>query len=258
MFAIRELKKAASIEEAWTLNQKKANRIIGGMGWMKMQSKAVAVAIDLSDLGLDTIQEEETQFVLGAMVTLRQIETNQRLNEVFHGAFREAVRHIVGIQFRNCATIGGSIWMRFGFSDPLTLLLALDTEVVLYTKEGLKTLPLEEFTKQPYNRDVLVELHVKKTITNVAYETMRNTATDIPVLAAAVAEKDGQWRASVGARPGKAALVTAEQPEMLVEKVQALTYHGNIRGSERYRRHLAGVLVKRCAAVAAEGGKASC
>ena len=38
---------------------------------------------------------------------------------------REAVRHIVGVQFRNCATVGGSVYGRFGFSDVLTLLLAL-------------------------------------------------------------------------------------------------------------------------------------
>ena len=36
------------------------------------------------------------------------------------GAVREAVRHIVGVQFRNCATVGGSIYGRFGFSDVLT------------------------------------------------------------------------------------------------------------------------------------------
>ncbi|MFQ7552525.1 MAG: FAD binding domain-containing protein [Blautia marasmi] len=47
------------------------------------------------------------------------------------GAIRESLRHIVGVQFRNCATVGGSIWGRFGFSDVLTMLLALDTEVEL-------------------------------------------------------------------------------------------------------------------------------
>ena len=45
---------------------------------------------------------------------------------------REAVRSIVGVQFRNLATVGGSIWGRFGFSDVLTLFLALDTRVLLY------------------------------------------------------------------------------------------------------------------------------
>ena len=37
MMTIREYKKAESLEEAYQLNQKKANRIIGGMLWLKMQ-----------------------------------------------------------------------------------------------------------------------------------------------------------------------------------------------------------------------------
>ena len=39
----------------------------------------------------------------------------------------KSLRHIVGVQFRNCATIGGSIWGRYGFSDVLTMFLAMDT-----------------------------------------------------------------------------------------------------------------------------------
>ena len=34
MRVIREYKKAESLEEAWQLNQKKSNRVLGGMGWL--------------------------------------------------------------------------------------------------------------------------------------------------------------------------------------------------------------------------------
>ena len=40
--------------------------------------------------------------------------------------------HIVGVPFRNCATVGGSVFSRFGFSDLTCALLALDASVVLY------------------------------------------------------------------------------------------------------------------------------
>lgn len=66
------------------------------------------------------------------MTPLRELEINKRLNEYTHGAVRESLRHIVGVQFRNCATIGGSIWGRYGFSDVLTMFLAMDTWVELY------------------------------------------------------------------------------------------------------------------------------
>ena len=62
MLTIREYKKAESLEEAYTLNQKKSNRVIGGMIWLKMETLNVGTAIDLSGLGLDTIEETDTEF----------------------------------------------------------------------------------------------------------------------------------------------------------------------------------------------------
>ena len=71
MMTIREYKRVESLEEAWELNQKKANRVIGGMIWLKMSRGNVGTAIDISGLGLDQIEETEDAFEIGAMVTLR-------------------------------------------------------------------------------------------------------------------------------------------------------------------------------------------
>lgn len=159
MMTIREYKRAESLEEAWQLNQKKPNRILGGMIWLKMETINVGTAIDLSGLGLDTIEETEDSFSIGAMVTLRQLEQHPGLAAYTHGAMRETVRHIVGVQLRNLATVGGSIYSRFGFSDVLTMFLAMDCDVELY-KGGI--LPLHEYAQRPYDRDVLVRLIVKR------------------------------------------------------------------------------------------------
>ena len=115
MMTIREYARPATLEEAWQLNQKKPNRVLGGMLWLKMEKINVGTAIDLSALGLDTIEETDTEILIGAMATLRDLETNAALNAYTAGAVREAVRHIVGVQFRNCATVGGSIYGRFCF-----------------------------------------------------------------------------------------------------------------------------------------------
>ena len=155
MMTIREYKRAESLEEAWQLNQKKPNRILGGMIWLKMETINVGTAIDLSGLGLDAIEETEDSFSIGAMVTLRQLEQHPGLAAYTHGAMREAVRHIVGVQLRNLATVGGSIYSRFGFSDVLTMFLAMDCDVELY-KGGI--LPLQEYAQRPYDRDILVRL----------------------------------------------------------------------------------------------------
>ena len=144
MMTIREYKRAESLEEAWQLNQKRNNRVIGGMIWLKMENINVGTAIDLSGLGLDKIEETAEGFSIGAMVPLRQIELHEGLNAYTEGAVRESVRHIVGVQLRNLATVGGSIYSRFGFSDVLTMFLALNASVELY-KGGI--VPLSEYAQ---------------------------------------------------------------------------------------------------------------
>ena len=61
MLTIQNYVKAASLEEAYELNQKKSSRIIGGMLWLKMSHMRVQTAIDLSGLGLDFIEEDENE-----------------------------------------------------------------------------------------------------------------------------------------------------------------------------------------------------
>ena len=254
MRVIREYKRVESLEEAWQLNQKKSNRVLGGMVWLKMGKMQIGTAIDLSGLGLGTIEETEEEFRIGCMVTLRDLELAPGLHAYTDGAVRESVRHIVGVQFRNLATVGGSIYGRYGFSDVLTMFLAMDSYVELY-KGGV--IPLKEYAKMPYDRDILVRLIVKKEKAVFDYQSVRNSQTDFPVLTCAVAGTENGYRFSIGARPGKAVLfelTDADIREADVENVaeyaakcvkEQFETGSNTRGSAEYRKHLAGVLVKR-------------
>ena len=245
MFTIKNYVRAQSLEEAWTLNQKRSSRILGGMLWLKMGRGTVQTAIDLSDLGLDTIEETEDGFSIGAMVTLRQLEQHPGLNRYTQNAVQKAVKDIVGVQFRNCATVGGSVYGRFGFSDVLTL-LALDCDVELY-KAG--RMPIAQSAALPYDRDILTHVYIKKTPgLAVHYQSVRATQTDFPILTCAAARTaDGAYRFAIGARPMKAMLVCpTAAPDELPAAVQAAVPTGsNLRGSAAYRTHLVGVLVKR-------------
>ena len=108
MLNIQEYVRPQSLEEAYELVQNRKNIIVGGMLWLKMMNRSVEKAIDLCDLHLDTIEEDDEQFTIGAMVTLRQLETHAGLNAYTHDAMKHSVEHIIGVQFRNCATVGGS------------------------------------------------------------------------------------------------------------------------------------------------------
>ena len=231
------------------------------MLWTRLGKSTVTTAIDLCDLGLDTIEETAEEFSIGAMVSLRQLENHEGLSSYTQGAVKNAVKDIVGVQFRNMATVGGSIWGRFGFSDVLTVFLAMDTYVELY-KGGI--IPLQEFTAMKYDRDLLVRVIVKKAPGKFVYTSMRNQRTDFPVIACAVSQVDGKFRAVIGARPGKAMVVcddqglisgpvTAENAKAFAAHVAAVVPTGsNVRASAAYRTHLINVLTAR--AVAELGG----
>lgn len=252
MIKIREYVKAESLEEAWELNQKRSNKILGGMLWLRMGNRNVQKAIDLSGLGLDTIEETEEAFSIGAMVTLRQMELHKDLNACCENLLRDAVCDIVGTQFRNLATVGGSIFGRFGFSDVMTAFLALDSYVELY-KGGMVS--MEEFVKIKRDNDILVRVIVKKQKGHFVYLSHRNTRTDFPVLTVAVSDCGGMKRAVIGARPGIARLyeIEAWDEETAAHLVEKTDFQSNMRASDTFRRHLAGVLLSR--AFAAVQGK---
>lgn len=251
---IRNYVRAKSLEEAWQLNQNPKNRILGGMLWLRLGDKNINTAIDLCELGLNQIEETEEEFSIGAMVTLRTLELHESFNRYTQGAMKSSVKDIVGVQFRNMATIGGSIWGRFGFSDVLTFFLTLDCYVELY-HGGI--IPMEAFVAMNYNSDVLIRVIVKKRPGKYVYTSMRNQRTDFPVLACGVSCIEGEYRISVGARPAKAILLRDERGILsngICEEAarqfadyaaETVPTSGNLRGSKEYRTHLVRVLTER-------------
>lgn len=255
MITIQNYVRAKDLEEAYQLNQSRRNRILGGMLWMKMSKSSIGTAIDLCDLGLDTIEETPEQFSIGAMVTLRQLELHPGLNAYTQNAVKNAVKDIVGVQMRNLATLGGSLWGRFGFSDVLTVFLSMDSYVELY-KGGL--VPLSQFAAQKRDKDILVRLIVKKVPGSFVYTALRNQSTDFPVITCALSRQEGLYRAVIGARPQRAVIVTDEQALLqngiTPERAEAFASFvadrvptgSNVRGSAAYRTHLIHVLTQRC------------
>lgn len=255
MLSINQYVRAKSLEEAYTLCQKRNNVVLGGMAWLKMQNRNVGTAIDLCDLELDQIEETPEEYKIGAMVSLRTLETHEGLNTLTQGTMAESVKHIVGVQFRNVATLGGSLFGRFGFSDVLTLFLVLDAKVELY-HAGI--ISIREFADLPRNtRDILVRVIVPKTNRKTVYLSMRNTATDFPTLTCALSRANGQYCCAVGARPMKAKTyddekmllsdgITQESAEAFAKDIASRAdFESNMRGSAEYRMKICEVLVRR-------------
>lgn len=239
MLRIQQYQKVKSVQEAYELLQKnRNNQIIAGMLWLKMEDRTIPIGIDLSDLLLNTIEEDEECFKIGAMVTLRQLEQHLSLNKWTCNIIKDSVKDIVGVQFRNMATIGGSVYSRFGFSDILCALLCLDCEVCMHER-GI--IPLKEFIEIPYERDVLTHIIIKKHKMKSAFMCVRKSATDISVLNVSASKLNEGYRICVGARPQKAMLLEVKNDELEnIAKYVAenIPCESNMRASKNYRMQL--------------------
>ena len=222
-----------------------------------MSSRKIGTAIDISGLSLDRIEETEERFSIGCMTSLRDLELHERLSRYTCGAMKEALCHIVGVQFRNLATVGGSIFGRYGFSDVLTMFSVMDSYVELY-KGG--TVPIGEFADMKPDNDILVSITVNKHPARMVYKSVRNSSTDFPVLTCAGSVIGEKIKIAVGARPGRA-VILEDETEILgkepsnwtEERINSFGRYArehirtgnNMRGSAEYRAHLMETLVKR-------------
>ncbi len=258
MFAItKSYLVAETLEQACKeLLKSKTNAILGGCMWLRQGHKTIGTAIDLSALGLDQITLSGDTVDIGCMATLRDLERSPFMTGGLQ-ILPRSVASIVGTQFRNTATVGGSVYSRFGFSDLMTALLALDSHVHLF-KGGV--IPMSEFIRQPKKRDIVVKVTIKLHETcRASYQSLRLSASDFPVLSLAVAKTGAAWTISVGARPGPAMLalkaakgLTDCPSELEIERAagilsEELEFGNNMRGSAEYRRHVSKVLFRRAA-----------
>lgn len=259
MFSIKQLAQPTSLEEAYTiLTSRRNNSIIGGGAFLRLGAKRIATAVDLSQLKLDYIKAENGYIEIGALTNLREIEVNPLTADSFNGLLARAVANIIGVQLRTTVTVGASVYSRYGFSDLITALLALDTKVELY-KAGVMS--LEEFLQKPYEKDILTRLFIKQEERLASFQDLRNSASDYPVLNVAVSRFEGHWKIVIGARPKRAAIAhkasttlpgslsngfSVEGLEKIAEMaVEELAFGTNARGTAQYREAIAKVLVKR-------------
>jgi len=256
MFTFSKYHLATSVNEAYEiLTKNRNNGILGGTAYLRMGNRNLATAIDLSALDLDYIREEDGTIELGAMTTFRSVETSEILKENFGGVVARSVMDIVGVQLRNVVTVGATVFSKYGFSDFIPALLALDTDVVL---AGGGVMSLEKFLESDTTRDILVAIRIKKNGRTGNYQTVRKTKSDYALLNIVTSNVDGDVKIAAGARPGRATLavkameyirengLTAETIEQAGKIAsEELVFSDNMRASAKYREAICKVMVKR-------------
>ncbi len=191
----KSFQRVSSFEEAYKLvKESPRNKIVGGGLWLKKGGMDVDILIDLSQLGLDKIEDKKDYVEVGAMVTQREFEQSKLIPEMA----REAVKAIMGPGFRNVATIGGSVYGKYGFSDVVTGLLGYKVDLVFYPEAVVS---LCEYVKKPGFFDgILTHIRIYKENLKGFFKKVGITALDYPIINVSVT-KGKEYRVAVGSRP---------------------------------------------------------
>lgn len=253
---LKEYARPKDLHEAYELLlQDEHNVIVGGGAWLKFTHKEVNTLIDLHSIGLHEIIEKSDHIEIGAMTTLRQIETSEAIQKYYGGVFCQAVKGIMGMNIRNLATIGGSIMGKYSFSDIFTPLLAMDVSLVFF-KSG--TITLEKYLEtRRMDKDILVKILLHKKEGSGYFHSMKKTHLDFAVINVAVTKSD-KVKIVIGARPSIA--VRAKEAEEFINNNEIneasilaaaklareeIKTGKNARASKEYRKELIEVYVKR-------------
>ena len=245
----KSFQRVSSLEEAYKLvKESPHNKIVAGGLWLKKGGAEVDTLIDLSALGLDKIEDKKEYVEVGAMVSQREFEKSSLIPEMA----KEAVKSIMGPAFRNVATIGGSVYGKYGFSDVVTGLLGYKVELVFYPEA---TVNLIDYIKKPGFYDgILTHVRIYKEELKGFFKKVGITALDYPILNVVVT-KGKEYRIVVGSRPLVA--LRAEKAEAYLNEggkdfakaaelaVEELKFGDSVATKGDYRKQLALTYVRR-------------
>lgn len=125
--------------------------------------------IDLTHIEeIKKITENEREIIIGAGVTMTQLEKSPVIKQYFP-ALQKAASMVGSTQIRNRATIGGNIANASQSADTAPVLFALGAEALVLDEKGRKKLyPAEELVEgreknRLKDREMILEFHIPKT-----------------------------------------------------------------------------------------------
>jgi carbon-monoxide dehydrogenase medium subunit len=227
---------------------KKGIPLAGGTNLTPRRDSLTRV-VDLHELGLDRIDVEGPQVIIGATTTLQALMDSSTLPETL----KDACRLEGGWNIRNMATIGGLIMSSDARSPLLTVLLAL--EAILSIEPEGKTQSLNKLLDVRDDVALITKIHFQLP-EHLSYGQVARTPTDFPLVCAAFAEVTGNSKPRIaiggfGDRPIPIEIGVGDRsPEEWVdaagEEARArYSDAGDLWASAEYRSSIAKVLVKR-------------
>ncbi|HHZ02096.1 MAG TPA: xanthine dehydrogenase family protein subunit M [Tissierellia bacterium] len=232
------------------------------------ENKKDLLIINLSELGLNTITENDSEVIIGATTTFTEIQKNDIIKREFP-VLIEAINQIAGLSVRNIATIGGNIMNASPAADSVPSLVVLDAVFVLRGPEGSRNVEAKEFFTGPgrtvaKENEVLTHIIIRKNKGFAGFNKLgrRKAETLSVVNAAAYIERENNVckvaRIAVGSvAPTVVRCKEVEEllngKELTEENIRAASEKvvdeispiDDIRASAWYRRRVAPVIVRR-------------
>lgn len=270
-----DLLQPRSLEEAVELLQKhgEESRPLGGgttlIILMKQRALHYRYLIDLQSIpGLAGIRREPDGLRIGALATHRMVETSPEVRRAFP-ALAKAFGHIGNVRVRQTASVGGNLAHADYRLDPPPALLVLNAEINAFGPNGSRTIPIRNFFQGMYETalapsEILTDVKIPFMPAAGRAVYLRYTAlsaNDWPCLgvAAFLARQNGRCKelrvALGGVAPtplsiGALEFARDQLVDDVVERVLAsvdaqISPFSDLRGSEWYKRRMAGVFVRK-------------
>jgi CO/xanthine dehydrogenase FAD-binding subunit len=269
---VKEILRPTSLEEALVALKKhgeKARLLAGGIELVLFTPADVETLIDLSCLSLSYVKEGDGGLTVGATTTMTEVLEARVMRDYLDGVVVNMLQNVASPLLRNLATMGGTLVSANPWSDVITLFLALDAKVKLYSGKT-RTVALSEIypTRTHLSQEILIEVILPKypSGTYAAFHQFSRTSFDVALLNCAcwVQIEGGicaKARIMVGGTPRLAtsipkaekALIGAPLTGETVEHVANMARDGtetrdDRRASAAYRKELVLVGIKRCLA----------
>ena len=263
--------RARSLEEAIAFLREapgEARLLAGGQSLMpalNMRLDAPKLVIDINGIGLDGISRKNGHVEIGALTRHATAERSAIVAEMAP-LIAKAMPHVGHPAIRNRGTVGGSIANADPAAELPACLLALDGEVEIAGPAGRRAVRAGDFFKGLYetalgDEDVLTAIRVPAASADRRYgfaELCRRHGDYALVGLAASARMDGQNLKDVrlaffgvGAMPVRARNAEATLEAGSVDDAVAaldLSPSDDVHASGAYKKHAAGVLLRRVAA----------
>jgi carbon-monoxide dehydrogenase medium subunit len=221
--------------------------------------------------GLNEVTSDNGMIRIGALSTHHQLETSLVLQQKL-AALVQLEQHVANVRVRQVGTLGGNLCFAEPHADPGILLLALGAKMVAERSSSKREIPAEEFFVDAYETrleadEVLTEIRVPVPAGKCGVAYLKFGYLERPSVGVAIALRaDGNGKSihdatiAVGcAGPAPQRVPEAEEQikgtsfdeakakilkagEIAGRAAQAIS---DLHGSQEYKEHIVGVLLKR-------------